>query len=152
MEHHVNLRFRLTVLAVALLASVVAASADGSVYLKGITPTLANPGQTITLRTASGVHLYALLPLYVIRRDVAPKERSCPSGRGICEPHVAGPPTGAAYRRIGTLNFRHASHQNVVFSAPMTMGRYVFVFYCGPCYHGSGGSLVTTPRLVLTVR
>lgn len=147
-----NLRFRLSVLAVALLASLVAAGAYGSVYLKGITPTTANPGQTVTLRTASGVHLYALLPLYVIRRDLAPKESPCRNGRGICEPHVAGPPTGTAYRRIGTLNFRHASRQIVVFAAPKTKGRYVFVFYCGPCYHGSGGSLVTTPKLVLTVR
>lgn len=147
-----NVRRAITLLTVLFFVTLMTASADASVYLKGISPTIAEPGQTVTLRTVSGVHLYARLPLYAIRRALAPRDHRCANGRGLCEPHVPGPPSAPAFRRIATLNFRHSLHQDVVFSAPKSPGRYVFVFYCGPCYRGSGGSLVTTPKLVLTVR
>jgi hypothetical protein len=137
---------------ISVVCGYATRAAQGGVYLKHVSPRVVAPGGRVELSADSGIRLFTLLPLYVIRQTNAPRAHVCHHGRGICEPFAPAAPASAKYRRIGTLNFRHSLQQNVSFSAPSTPGKYVFVFYCARCYKGPGGSLVTTPKLVLVVR
>jgi hypothetical protein len=90
--------------------------------------------------------MYALLPLYLVPAKEAPRPHPCQLRNGqpaICAATSLGPPHGARYHRIATLNVRHANTVRVSFRVPrLAPGGYVYVLYCGPCWRGARGSLI----------
>lgn len=90
--------------------------------------------------------MYALLPLYLVAAKDAPPLHSCRLRNGspaTCPTTSLGPPDGAEYHRVGTLNVRHANTVHLSFRVPrLAPGRYVYVMYCGPCIRGPRGSLI----------
>jgi hypothetical protein len=105
--------------------------------------------------------MYALLPLYLVAVKDAPPRHACKLANGhpaSCPSTSLGPPRDGRYHRVATLNVRHANTVHVSFRVPrIPDGRYVYVLYCGPCWRGSRGSLIsfnyrTAPDLIVVSR
>ncbi|HEV7640110.1 MAG TPA: hypothetical protein VGO39_04465 [Gaiellaceae bacterium] len=149
---------RVAVLTALLVAAgALAALAVAGPYIGPASKTRARVGDVIHLKAGAGIRMYALLPLYLVSTKDAllPTPCTIKGTDGICEPRVAGPPRGATYHRIGTLNVRHANDVTITFRVPkLTPGEYLYVLYCGPCYRGPGGSLIaqTQPPTLTVVR
>jgi hypothetical protein len=128
----------------ALAAAVPAA---GGPFLDWSRPSAAHVGERVRVQGGAGVRLYALLPLYLVAAKHAPPLRSCTTTNGalaVCPSTSLGPPHGGVYHRVATLNVRHANTVRVAFRVPrLAPGRYVYVLYCGPCWRGPRGSLIT---------
>jgi hypothetical protein len=147
---------RRLLLATLLIAACVAASvATAGPFLGPASKQQARAGQSVRIRAGAGLHMYALLPLYLVRADVAPKDGPCRMRNGavaICAPRSIGPPQVERYHRIGTLNVRHVYERTITFRVPhLARGLYVYVMYCGPCYRGPAGSLIRFNAPTLTV-
>lgn len=145
-----RMRWQMRHLAIVLTlaALVLASNAGAGIYVEAVQPTQ--------------VHVGVLLKVADQRRAPTPGEdpplhcrilfpHHC--GRsGICEPKVARPPTGGAYRRVATVSFRRVREQVILIRVPsLKPGRYEIAFYCGACYRGLGGSLIATPTQAFDV-
>jgi hypothetical protein len=143
----------------ALVALALVAPASAGPFLDWSTPATARVGQVIRVQAGAGVRMYALLPLYLVAAKDAPRVHSCTLRNGhaaICSATSLGPPQGGKFRRVATLNVRHANTVRVAYRLPrLAPGRYVYVLYCGPCTRGPRGSLISfdyrgAPALTIT--
>lgn len=137
--------------AVALGALALVSNAGAGIYVEAVQPTQAHVGGLLKVRISAGLRLWEKIPLYIVASSSALRPHQC--GRnGICEPKVARPPTGVAYRHIATVSFRRVREQVVSIRVPsLKPGRYEIAFYCGACYRGPGGSLIATPTRAFDV-
>lgn len=142
-----RMRWQMRHLAIALTlaALVLASNAGAGIYVEAVQPTQVHVGVLLKVRISAGLRLWEKIPLYVVASSSALRPHQC--GRsGICEPKVARPPTGGAYRRVATVSFRRVREQVILIRVPsLKPGRYEIAFYCGACYRGPGGSLIATP-------
>jgi hypothetical protein len=143
---------------IACAALIAATRASAGPFVDWSRPATAQVGDLIRVQAGAGVRMYALLPLYLVPAKLAPQPHACHlrnGQRAICAAASLGPPHGGRYHRVATLNVRHANTVTVSFRVPrLAPGRYVYVLYCGPCWHGARGSLIAfTDRAapVLTV-
>jgi hypothetical protein len=132
-------------LTLLIAAGALTALAVAGPYIGPASKMRAHVGDVIHLKAGAGIHMYALLPLYLVSTKDALLPTPCKfkGTDGICEPRVGAPPRGGKYHRIGTLNVRHANDVTIIFRVPkLAPGKYLYVLYCGPCYKGRGGSLI----------
>ena len=137
-------RFLLSACAVALVL-LLAPSADAGPFVGKASRTRARAGDIVRVQAGAGLRFYALLPLYLVRSEVAPQDRPCTvNGRdAMCAAQEQSPPRGGIYHRIGTVNVRHSNVSTITYRVPkLRPGIYVYVMYCGPCNAGDGGSLI----------
>jgi hypothetical protein len=129
-----------------LLMLALATDAAAGIAVDAVAPKSVRAGATLRIRVSSGLRLWEKIPLYLVPSASALRPRPC-KGDGICEPKVAGPPpAGGRYLRIATVSFRKALTHVVLVKVPqLRPGRYEVAFYCGVCYRGPGGSLISTP-------
>jgi hypothetical protein len=140
------LRNPLTVGAALASAAAVAATASAGPFVGPASRTTAYPGDVVRVRAGAGLRFYALLPLYLVPRAKAPQDHDCVfrGHAGVCVPTASRIPHGGIYHRIGTVNVRHRNEEWITYRVPrLAPGRYVYVLYCGPCYSGPGGSLIS---------
>jgi hypothetical protein len=132
--------------AVAVAVALVAAgSATAGPFVGKASKTRARAGDVVRVQAGAGLRFYALLPLYLVRRDLTPQPKPCTvNGHdGICEARAPRPPRGGIYHRIGTVNVRHSNVSTITYRVPnLQPGVYAYVMYCGPCYAGAGGSVI----------
>jgi hypothetical protein len=144
-------------LTIVAVLTLVASPAGAGPFLDWSRPSVARVGDVVRVQAGAGVRMYALLPLFLVPQAEAPGVHGCKLRNGhdaLCPATSLGPPRGAAYHRIATLNVRHANTVRVVFHVPrLSPGRYVYVLYCGPCTRGPRGSVISFGRKapVLTV-
>lgn len=138
--------------ACALLALLHVPGASAGPYIESASKTHARAGEPVQLRAGAGLRLPEPLPLYLVPIAKAPLPYAC-RRNALCRPRVAKPPKGGAYHRIGELSTRRTREVTITFRVPsLAPGRYVYVFYCGACQRGQGGSLIAwLPRPTLTV-
>lgn len=133
--------------AVACVALALPASAGAGPFLDWSRPATAHVGSVIRVQGGAGVRMYALLPLYLVASNDAPPVHSCTLRNGqpaTCPATSLGPPRGGRYHRVATLDVRHANTVHVSYRVPrLAPGRYVYVLYCGPCWRGPRGSLIS---------
>jgi hypothetical protein len=131
---------------VSLLALALAADAAAGISVDAVTPHSVQTGATLRIRVSAGLRLWEKIPLYLVPSARALRPKPCHAGRAICEPKVSGPPTGGGYVHIATVSFRRLRNQVLVVKMPeLVPGRYEVAFYCGVCYRGPWGSLISTP-------
>jgi hypothetical protein len=137
--------------ALAVAAFVLASNAGAGIYVMAVQPSRAHVDGLLRVRISAGLRLWEKIPVYIVASSSALRAHQC--GRNaICEPKVARPPTGGAYRRIATVSVRKVLNQVVTIRVPsLTPGRYEIAFYCGVGYRGSGGSLIATPTQAFDV-
>lgn len=136
----------LVVLIIVVLALAVASDAAAGIAVDAVTPHAVRAGATLRIRVSAGLRLWQRIPFYLVPAARALRPTPCRTGAGVCEPKIAGPPTGDGYVRIATVSFRKLrSHVLVVKVPRLAPGRYEVAFYCGVCYRGPGGSLISTP-------
>ena len=126
-------------------ALVIAASATAGPFVGKASKSRARPGDVVRVQAGAGLRFYALLPLYLVRRDLAPQDSPCTvNGQdGVCAAEEPRPPRGGIYHRIGTVNVRHWNVNTITYRVPkLRPGVYVYVMYCGPCNAGAGGSVI----------
>lgn len=133
---------------VAAVFLVLALPAGAGPFLDWSRPSVARVGDVVHVQAGAGIRMYALLPLYLVAAKETPPLHPCELRDGhtaVCPSTSPGPPRGAArYHRIATLNVRHANTVDVPFRVPhLGPGRYVYVLYCGPCWRGPRGSLIS---------
>jgi hypothetical protein len=132
-------------LAIAALAGAARAGAD--IGVESVRPERAASGDRVVVRAGSGLRMWERLPVYLVRLEQMPRPAPC-GAQAICEPRLSRPPHGPRYVRVATLSFRHARSTTLSFRVPgLAAGRYALVVYCGPCYRGAGGSLITSTRV-----
>ncbi len=88
------------------------------------------------------------MPLYLVATARAPRPHPCRrNGKtfGFCEEIVRALPRAPRFRLLGRLDFRHHPRDvRLRFRVPrLRPSLYQFVIYCGPCYPGKNGSLIT---------
>jgi hypothetical protein len=137
--------------ALAIAALVLASNAGAGIYVKSVQPSRAHVGGVLKVRIGAGIRLWEKIPVYIVASSAALRAQQC--GRNaFCEPKVARPPSGGAYRRIATVSFRKVLNQVVAIRVPpLKPGRYEIAFYCGVCYRGPGGSLIATPTTAFEI-
>jgi len=139
-------RARPVYLSCAVVAAlVIAGAAAAGPFVGKASRTRAHVGDVVRVQAGAGVRLYALLPLYLVRRDLAPPAQACTvNGQdGFCAAKEPGIPHGGIYHRIGTVNVRRSNVNTITYRVPkLRPGVYVYVIYCGPCYAGAGGSVI----------
>jgi hypothetical protein len=134
-----------------IVGLVGAANASADIGVESVRPAKATIGSRVVVRAGSGLKLWERMPLYLVRLARMPRPARC-GATAICEPHLPRRPEGSRYLRIGTLSFRRAKTTTIAFRVPrLAPGGYGFVIYCGPCYRGPGGSLITNTQVTLTI-
>jgi hypothetical protein len=145
----------------AVACLLPAAPAAAGPFLDWSRPTTVRVGSRVQVQAGAGVRMYALLPLYLVAARYAPPLHPCKLRNGhpaTCPATSLGPPSSSRYHRIGTLNVRHVNTVRVSFRVPrLADGRYVYVIYCGPCWRGPRGSLIsfdykTAPDVIVVSR
>jgi hypothetical protein len=130
---------------VAVAALVIAGAATAGPFVGKASKARARVGDVVRVQAGAGLQFYALLPLYLVRQDLAPRAQPCTvNGQdGFCAPKEPDVPRGGIYHRIGTINVRHSNVSTITYRVPkLQPGVYVYVIYCGPCYDGPGGSVI----------
>jgi hypothetical protein len=134
-----------------LVALVLVSDAPAGIYVEAVTPAKVQAGGLIRVRISAGLRLWEKVPLYIVPSARALRPHPCRRD-AVCEPKVPGPPTRGAYHRVATVSFRVRLEQVVAVRVPrVPSGRYEIAFYCGPCYKGPGGSLISTPTAAFEV-
>lgn len=126
-------------------ALLITGGATAGPFVGKASKTRARAGDVVRVQAGAGLRFYALLPLYLVRRELAPQPKPCTvNGQdGICAAEEPSPPRGGIYHRIGTVNVRHWNVNTVTYRVPkLRPGVYVYVMYCGPCNAGAGGSVI----------
>jgi hypothetical protein len=144
---------RLLVVSVSLVivALLGAVRAGADIGVQSLRPERVVSGERVVVRVGSGLKMWERLPLYLVPREQMPLPAGC-GAHAICEPRLSRPPAETPYVRVATLSFRRARNTALSFRVPrLAAGRYSLVIYCGPCYGGAGGSLITNTRVTLTV-
>jgi hypothetical protein len=135
------------------LASVIATSAVAGPYFTSSSPSVARPGQLVTLLAGAGSRLAGAMPLYRVPSSHAPLPYAC-GVKAICTPMVLVAPNRAPYVRIGNVDVRHVPGNpfagydvTVRFRVPATTasGHYAYVVYCRWCAPKGKGSLIAWP-------
>lgn len=141
----------LAALILALAAMIVPSSASAGPYIASASKTRAHVGELVRLRAGAGVTISEVLPVYLVAAGRAPKLHRC-APYTLCRPRAVRAPAGAPYHRITTLDLRRRKEVTVQYRTPrLAPGEYFYVFYCGPCYRGRGGSLILFEWPSLTV-
>lgn len=123
----------------------IAAAATAGPFVGKASKTRARPGDVVRVQAGAGLRFYALMPLYLVPRSLAPQPKPCTfNGRdAFCAAEEPSPPRGGVYHRIGTVNVRHFNVNTITYRVPkLQPGVYVYVLYCGPCNAGAGGSVI----------
>ena len=136
---------QLALTCVVFLALGVVASATAGPFVGQASKSRARPGDIVKVQAGAGLRFYALLPLYLVRRDLAPRAKPCTfNGQdAFCAAEEPSPPHGGIYHRIGTVNVRHQNVSTITYRVPnLRPGVYAYVMYCEPCNAGAGGSVI----------
>jgi hypothetical protein len=104
--------------AVVVLALALTTDAFAGIAVDAVSPHSVRAGDTLRIRVSAGLRLWQKIPLYLVPSSRALRPRSCHGGSGLCEPKVAGPPTGGSYVRVATVSFRKVRSQLVVVRVP----------------------------------
>lgn len=139
--------------AVVIVGLAFAAQASAGIAVDAVTPHSVRVGDSLRIKVSAGLRLWQPIPLYLVPSSRALRPKPCRRDQAICEPKVLGPPTAATgYVHIATISFRKLKSQVVTVTIPrIAPGRYEVAFYCGVCYRGPGGSLISTPTQAFKV-
>jgi len=139
----------LAVLACALLPSTTWAD----IGVESVRPAVGDPGELVDLRVACGgcPRGGLRLPVSLVPAAQAPRPQRCREN-ALCAPTMREAPRELPFRFIGLTN----ANSRLRFAIPdLNPGRYAFVIYCGPCWRGPAGSLITDtgdPNAVLRIQ
>jgi len=137
--------------AAVVVALALASDAAGGIYVEAVSPAQVRAGGVVHVRISSGLRLWVKIPLYVVPSARALRPHRCRRD-AVCEPKVAAAPIRGAYRRVATVSFRARLGQVVAIRIPrVPPARYEIAFYCGACYKGPGGSLISAPAAAFDV-
>lgn len=144
-----------------LLALTLPATAGGDLGVQRLSPTVARPGDIVTIVGGGFLGPKPWRPMPVVMIPAARAPKPVPFRDGFRTPIARRsdlrPPR---YRVIGEIRRWHAIDETGVnatgrlrFRGPcVPAGRYVFALFCDRCWSGPKGSLIIDSRLVLTVR
>ena len=130
-------------IAVAAMASVIAAVAAADVVITAVRPAVVRARQVVQVEAGAYRAFPRPMPLYLVPVARVPKRGAYPK-----------PPRGDPFTRVGSLDFRrHPRHVTMRFRVPrLPRGRYELVIYCDPCRRGRGGTLIKDAIAIVRVR
>jgi hypothetical protein len=137
-------RLLLGIGAVSVLTALTSRPAGADIGIEAVRPTVVEPGDGVTLTVACGGCPPGglSLPVSIVPVAQAPEYQPC-RAHALCSPTARKPPGEAPFRFIG----RTGRTSSLRFAVPhLRPGRYVFVIYCGRCWPGRRGSLISDPQ------